>query len=141
MAYKAEEIAKYIVTSCNEEGHQINNLQLQAILYCLQREYLKTRKKPLFDDDIEAWEFGAVVPSVYHRFCGVGAIQICFGIHTDISDEEKEIISRIAAQKRKLPVRDLYREVTDEGKAWHTIYGGGTGNHRVIPKELIKANG
>lgn len=141
MAYKAEEIAKYIVTSCYEEGHQINNMQLQAILYCLQREYLTTRKKPLFDDNIEAWNFGAVVPNVYHRVCVFGAMPIWITYDADIADEEKEIINRIATQKRTLPVWDLYGEVTAEGKAWHTIYAGGIGNHRVIPKEFIKANG
>lgn len=141
MAYKAEEIAKYIITKCNEEGSPINNMQLQNILYCLQREYLKMRKTPLFNDDFEAWKFGVVVPSVYYKYCGHGAMAIYMRYDTAIEPQEKEIIDRMVRKKRALPIWDLTQDTQGERKAWHMIYDNGSGDHRVIPKELIRNRG
>ena len=39
--YKATELAKYIVTKCTNEDQPITNLQLQKILYYIQKEFLK----------------------------------------------------------------------------------------------------
>lgn len=54
--YKAINIAKYIITKCTRDGYSISNLQLQKILYILQKEYLQRDQKCLFFDDFEAWD-------------------------------------------------------------------------------------
>ena len=56
--YKAMDVAKYIITKCARNEHPISNLQLQKILYILQKEYLQRDQKCLFFDDFEAWAFG-----------------------------------------------------------------------------------
>lgn len=52
--YKAMDVAKYIITKCARNEHPISNLQLQKILYILQKEYLQRDQKCLFFDDFEA---------------------------------------------------------------------------------------
>lgn len=61
--YSALDIAKYIISKCNIENCPISNLQLQKILYNLQKALLQseimiTEKKSsaLFGDKIEAWQ-------------------------------------------------------------------------------------
>ena len=39
--YNALDIAKYIITKCNKDGFPISNLQLQKILYNLQKFFLQ----------------------------------------------------------------------------------------------------
>ena len=39
--YSALELSKYIVTKCINDGKPISNLQLQKILYYIQRDFLK----------------------------------------------------------------------------------------------------
>lgn len=73
--YKAMDVAKYIITKCTRDEHPISNLQLQKILYILQKEYLQRDQKCLFFDDFEAWAFGPNIPNVYYYFCGFGSIQ------------------------------------------------------------------
>lgn len=65
-------VAKYIVNRCVKSGTPISNLQLQKILYFVQMAFLKKLDNPCFSDDIEAWQFGPVVPVVYYHFCGFG---------------------------------------------------------------------
>lgn len=67
---KALDVARYIINYSNEKGYPISNLRLQKLLYFVQACYLSLteKKDPCFDDRIEAWDFGPVVPSVYHEF-------------------------------------------------------------------------
>ena len=69
--YGALDLSKYIVAKCIEDGLPISNLQLQKILYYIQKDFLK-RDEMAFPDDIEAWQFGPVVPNVYYYYCGYG---------------------------------------------------------------------
>ena len=52
----------------NEQGDMMTNLRLQKLLYFAQGWHLARYGKPLFDDDIEAWQYGPVVPSVYNAY-------------------------------------------------------------------------
>ena len=58
--YSALELSKYIVTKCINDGKPISNLQLQKILYYIQRDFLK-QGEPAFSDTIEAWQFIIIV--------------------------------------------------------------------------------
>ena len=55
--YSALELSKYIVTKCINDGKPISNLQLQKILYYIQRDFLK-QGEPAFSDTI-VWSSGA----------------------------------------------------------------------------------
>lgn len=69
MTYKALDIAKSIILCTDvEKGDTISNLKLQKLLYYLQGYWLVIFNKPLFEEDIEAWMYGPVVPSVYEYF-------------------------------------------------------------------------
>ena len=60
----AFEVAKYITKSL-----PVDNLKLQKLLYYSQAVHLVLHnKEPLFKEDIEAWDYGPVVPPVYQRY-------------------------------------------------------------------------
>ena len=60
----AFEVAKYIIKSL-----PVDNLKLQKLLYYSQAVYLVLHNKdPLFIEDIEAWDYGPVVPLVYQVY-------------------------------------------------------------------------
>ena len=131
-------IAKYIVNRCAESGTPISNLQLQKILYFVQLAFLKQLNKPCFSDDIEAWQFGPVVPLVYYHFCGFGAMPIWATYKLD-SISHAEIINHVMDEKKKMDPWDLVAESHKEGSPWNQIYQDGQGNHKVIPLNLMKA--
>ncbi|KTD17941.1 Panacea domain-containing protein [Legionella jordanis] len=61
-------IADYIISYFQEHGEPLTNLKLQKLLYYAQGWYLALYNKPLFDDKIEAWVHGPVIPAAYHSF-------------------------------------------------------------------------
>jgi len=65
----ALDVTKLIIYLANKYGDLVTNLKLQKLLYYVQAWYLVNfDKKPLFDEEIEAWDFGPVVGKVYHKF-------------------------------------------------------------------------
>ena len=130
MPYRALEIARYIINKCTEEQHPISNLQLQKILYYIQRTYL-LHEAVAFSDEIEAWQFGPVVPDVYYHFCGFGSLPIRMKYETSLEPKDCIIIDPW----------DMVDDTHMKGKAWDTVYRNGAGNRLEIPRELIREKG
>ena len=70
--YNAKNIADWILTFINTEaGDTISPLKLQKLIYYCQAWHYTVFNEPLFDEQIEAWALGPVVPSQYKRFAGI----------------------------------------------------------------------
>lgn len=85
------EVAKYFLTLGDEEaGDLLSNLKLQKLCYYAQGFHLALFEKPLFDDCIEAWTHGPVVPELYHTYkqYGSGAIPMPQGFSVDAIDKD-----------------------------------------------------
>lgn len=139
----ALELAKYVIGLCTSEGEPISNLQLQKILYYIQREFL-VRGTEAFSDEIYAWQFGPVVPKVYRQYCAFGSrnIDMRYSIEMDgYSNAEKSLINRVVRLKRQKYPWELVKETHQEGKAWSYIYKRCGKSNGVIPKELIREIG
>lgn len=64
--YKASDIAKWFVAWAENIDAEVSNLKVQKLLYYAQGHRLAEAGAPLFDDRIQAWAHGPVVPTVYH---------------------------------------------------------------------------
>lgn len=85
--YDAVDIAEYILWYCeNELEKPITNLTLQKMLYYVQGYYLKKYNEPMFDNTMEAWQYGPVVPDVYFIY----------------KDNRKEVIKGVAMKDEKV---------------------------------------
>lgn len=103
MLFSALDIAnKIIINTDIDKGDIISNLKLQKMMYYLQGFNLAFFDEKLFEDDIEAWQYGPVVPSVYYYFkdFGKGAIVLSDAIkETELNSVEQE---------------DMFHQVMDE---------------------------
>lgn len=116
--YAAIDLSKYIVSKCIKDGHPISNLQLQIILYYIQESFLKEKGVRAFSDDIESWRYGEpVVPNVYYRCCGFGAMPIYISMgEYSINPSDQNLINPIIENIREKfdvyfwgLVKDIYR--------------------------------
>jgi uncharacterized phage-associated protein len=64
----AFKVAKVILHLAGERNISITNLKLQKLLYYSQAWHLAILKKPLFNERIEAWVHGPVVPQVFGTY-------------------------------------------------------------------------
>jgi uncharacterized phage-associated protein len=77
MMLRARDVADYFLTRVDEEaGDSLSNLKLQKLVYYAQGFHLANYRRPLFQEPIEAWEHGPVVPQLYHAFKQHGATPI-----------------------------------------------------------------
>ena len=133
MTYQATDIAKYIINKCTIEKHAISNLQLQEILYYIQKKFLEI--------GLKAWPSGPVIPEVYYIYCGFGALDIRMKYDIHLDSNYIAIIDPTIEQKRLLNPLDMIADICVPGKAWCQIYDKSRGNHCMIPKESIKDMG
>lgn len=96
---KVFNVAAYILSKADiDEGDGITHLKLQKLLYYCQGFALVLLKRPLFDNHIEAWQHGPVVPDVYHAFKKYGSdiIKDSFsGEVSSLTSEEKTLIDDV----------------------------------------------
>ncbi|MGX7209396.1 Panacea domain-containing protein [Enterococcus innesii] len=71
--YPAIYIADYVISQCELNKIGLNNLKLQKILFYLKARFLVEDNYNLFNDSIQKWKFGPVVPEVYHEYKNCGA--------------------------------------------------------------------
>ncbi len=93
------DVADYFLSKTDEEaGDVISNLKLQKLVYYAQGFTLAVTGKPLFNEEIEAWQHGPVVPDLYHKYKDHGAYGIPAPTNVDFSkfsSEIKEILDEV----------------------------------------------
>lgn len=70
---KSKAVANFFIdmaTKCDREP--MTQLRLQKMLYYAQAWSIVRNGRPLFDDPIEAWKLGPVVPSLYREYSRYG---------------------------------------------------------------------
>lgn len=140
--YNALDIADYVIFKCISDNHPITNLQLQKILFFIQKEFLLKKGTEAFMNRMEAWQFGPVIPDVYYKYCGYGAMEIlqCKNTH-EITDNDRKMIDNVISKKRIVNPWDLVEETHKKGGAWDLVFQDGIGNKMPINNDLIKRYG
>lgn len=96
MAYKAMDIAKKLISRARDDeefgGAGLTNLKLQKLLYYEQGYHLAFYGTPLFDEAIEAWMYGPVVPEVYNEFVSFGSSPIAVADEPVLLEEQDETL-------------------------------------------------
>ena len=92
-------VAAYLLSKADiKEGDGMTHLKLQKLLYYCQGFALVLLGKPLFHNEIEAWDHGPVVVDVYHVFKKYGDEIIADlgpgNIYT-LTDDEKTMINDV----------------------------------------------
>ena len=64
--------ARKLIHLMSEAGIELSHSRLQSLLYYMQAYHLVILDMPLFDDKIEAWEYGAIIPNLYHLLSKYG---------------------------------------------------------------------
>ena len=133
-------ISIYIIYYCKHNNYSITNLKLQKLLYFVQAQFLVEKGKPAFNDDIEAWDLGPVVPRAYHYFKIWGNSEIPWEVYRntnlkDISVIDMDILNRILDKCARYSASYLVNVVHNQGP-WKVAYKKNSNN--VITNDLIK---
>lgn len=120
------EVAKYFLTLGDEEaGDLVSNLKLQKLCYYAQGFHLALFGKPLFEDSIEAWTHGPVVPELYHAYKqhGSGAIPMPQGFKVEsINKDVRELLDEVYNTYGQFSAWKL-RNMTHDEAPWVEAFG------------------
>ncbi|MGL6168774.1 MAG: Panacea domain-containing protein [Fusobacteriaceae bacterium] len=142
------DICRFIVNYSNKNSYGVSNLKLQKLLYFVQAKFLLETDKPCFEEKIEAWDYGPVVPEAYHEFKEYGGMNIPT-IHrykssiqkSEIEFDEKIIISE--SRDKIISVLDFFEnytagnliDITHKQDPWKNAY---ISTFKIIENDSIK---
>lgn len=99
MSYPVLNIANKIIASTDaSQGEIISNLKLQKLLYYMQGFFIAVFDEKLFENEIEAWQYGPVVREMYEHFktFGSGAIMLQGEVEiANLSEEENQLFYNV----------------------------------------------
>lgn len=140
--YSVLDVSRHIINYCNNKDYDLSNLKLQKILYFIQAYYVSKTdtKEPCFNEKIEAWDFGPVVPRAYHEYKKYGSTNIPpittyiriddkdfwqskLVKYTDdiLAQADKEIIDKLVDNFSKYSTTTLVR-ITHNQRPWIDAY-------------------
>ena len=70
---KTKAACNYFIERAKQEGMHLTPMQAIKLVYFAHGYSLGILDRPLIDDHVEAWKFGAVIPSLYHALKMYGA--------------------------------------------------------------------
>lgn len=90
------DIAKWFINRTDRAaGDDMTHLKLQKLIYFAQAWHLANLGKPLFEEDMEAWAHGPVVPSVWHEYKGYQWESIPSGDDADVDNNVAAYLEKI----------------------------------------------
>lgn len=124
---------------CERSEWSLSNLELQKLLYIAHMFHLGEKGAPLIAGHFEAWDYGPVQPTVYHRLkvYGSSPVQNIFHSIGGVPDSPARVTLDDAVDKlgHESPGRLVAITHWEDG-AWASFYEPGRRNV-VIPNEAI----
>ena len=125
----AKDVAQYILSKQDMAAEDtISNLKLQKLVYYSQGFTLAMTNEPLFNEKIEAWDHGPVVPDLYHEYKGHGGHSIppptegeLQNIQGTFTEQQKEIIDEVLDVYGQFSAWKL-RNLSHEDEPWINHY-------------------
>lgn len=166
LTLKSKQVFNYLFEKSRKDGIVLTPMKAIKLVYFCHAWYLGFKSNPLIDEPVEAWKYGAVVPSLYHtlKIYGSGAIRYPIlknqdNLYLDIYIKDDEKLSRekpittdgITTGERELidAVWDSFKDLDaaklsgmmhQPGTPWTTTWDNGKCGHgAVIPNSLIEA--
>lgn len=124
----------------NDENDTITNLRLNKLLFFAQAWHLVKYDTPLFNDNIEAWDLGPVVPVIYQKYKDYNKNNIdsvSSGYSTsNFTSEEIDTLTEVIFFYGRYSTTELVNQTHQENSPWKKVYE--KGKNEVINKDSIK---
>lgn len=154
--YSAKAVANFFLKKRKRKRTPITQMKLHKLLYYAHGWHLGFTGEPLLDEDIQAWQYGPVVPSIYHEFKIYGSSPID-RFATEFSPRELEyvkvppvsksegfpfrLLKRVWKVYGQLPATRLSSLTHAPDSPWtRTRQDNPTGLHVTIPNERIRSH-
>jgi len=145
----AGSVANEFINLCDRHNVDLTNMKLVKLIYVAQGLSLSLLDRPIFnDDEIQAWKYGPVVPSIYHEFKHyksnpISSKSVILDRNWEnssepilIDEEDKKIVELAWNLYKDTPAIELVRSTHRPGTPWSLTYIDG--KNKTIDNKLIK---
>ncbi|MFD0705614.1 Panacea domain-containing protein [Alloscardovia venturai] len=117
----------------------LSNLSLNKLVYFAQVESLRLTGKPLFESEIQAWQYGPVEPDVYRAFSHHKTAYLTPAGVVKNDEQVNRIVDHVADKYGFLTAFDLVDYSHRDGGAWKNVYDG-TRNKTITIKDILDSD-
>lgn len=118
----------------------LTNLTLNKLVYFAQVESLRNNPEcPQFTDEIQAWEYGPVEPSVYNEFKQFGRNRICNAPNHETNQYADCIVDTVVEKYAWMNSFDLVNYAHRAGGAWHNVYDVSQ-NKSILVQNILQSS-
>ncbi len=133
----AKDVANFFIAT-TKAPQKMSNMKVNKLLYYAQAWSLVRLGRPLFNEPIEAWKHGPVIPTIYHRYeqCKENPVPIPSDTSflNTISAEEAQLLMDVAREYDGLSAWQLRNQSHGSNEPWMKVYDPDK-FHTVITKE------
>ena len=138
--HSAIKVARHFVDKAKAAGQvDMTLLKLIKITYIAHGWMLAVHNRPLISEDVEAWQYGPVIPELYReikRF-GKNSIEALDDIDcVDLDNQENSIVTQTHEKYSGFRAAQLVELTHKEGTPWFEVTDGG----RDIGRGLVIEN-
>ena len=139
--YDVLTVADAILKIAKVRGQQLTPMQLVKLTYIAHGWSLGLRGRDLFRNRIEAWQYGPVIPDLYHATKAFGRAPIPLESVGDVSQvgvapEDMQLLEGVYSKYGHLDGIALSYLTHTAGTPWTQVYRHGV-MHIDIPDDLI----
>jgi uncharacterized phage-associated protein len=144
--YDARGVANVILRYANDAGKKLTPMQLIKLVYLANAWSLALLGRALITDDVQAWQYGPVIPNVYRAFNRFGSAPITdyakqlftdLEYPADLDQDEQKVVHAVVNSYGHMHAFQLSAKMHEPGTPWTKTYNE-KGPYSVIPTSLIK---
>lgn len=123
--FNVQDIANYFLSLVDSSAQDcITNLKLQKLCYYAQGIFLAMYGRRLFNENLQAWQHGPVVPSLYHKYKDKGdkGLSVDKGFDINVLPQEiRDFFNDIYIEYGQYSAWRL-RDMTHQESPWKQAY-------------------
>lgn len=138
--YSAIKVANYFLMKAKEDRKDVTPLQLMKLVYLAHGWMLGVYGRHLIKEPIEAWQYGPVIPALYHKTKKFKSLPVEYPIEEEdlnFEDDEKTLLDKVYRTYVDWTGMKLSALTHMEGSPWFIVWKKKDVNS-IIPNDIIR---
>lgn len=144
--YDSRAVANSILHYANDTGKKLTPMQLIKLVYVANGWSLALLNHALINEQIQAWQYGPVIPNVYRAFNRFGSAPVTEYAYDNatkleyvaaLEDDERRLIHAVVDSYGSMHAFQLSNKMHEPGTPWTKTFNA-SGPYSVISPDLIK---
>lgn len=140
--YSSFDVSKKILELASYDGQQLSPMKLIKLVYIMHGWHLGIKGTPLINDSIQAWQYGPVIPELYHVIKRFGTESVDPNLidlysKKTLSAETSGFVESLWPSYKDMSAIELSALTHIDGSPWSETYNGEY--YKPISNETIQS--